>query len=96
MSRLGVRLLAFGLLLAVALTWLAGGPQEAGALAGLRGAGPGVAAGFLWIALAPAASVLVPPLLITAAGEALHAIWAKRRAKAVSPGLGSRSAPSDT
>lgn len=96
MSRRGVHLLTAAILLSVGLVWLLGGPEQAGALAGLSGSGPGAAAGLLWIVLVPATCVLVPALLITGAAEGLHAIWAARRPREAGVGLGSRSGPSDT
>lgn len=96
MSRVGVQILAAGILLAVGLVWVKGGPEQAGALAGLSGSGAGAAAGLLWIMLVPAAGVLVPALLLTAAAEALHGIWVARHPRQAGPGLGSRSGPGDT
>lgn len=96
MSRRGVQILAAGILLALGLVWLLGGPEQAGALAGLSGSGPGAAAGLLWILLVPVTCVVVPALLITASAEGLHAIWAARRPREAGLGLGSRSGPSDT
>lgn len=96
MSRRFVVGSAVGLLLTLGLLWLLGGPLEAGALAGLSGSGSGAAAGLLWIVLVPVASVLVPALLLTAAAEGLHAIWARRHPQEAASGLGSRSGPGDT
>ncbi len=96
MSRPAVPLLAAAMLFAVGLVWLCGGPQSATALAGLRGSGPGAAAGLLWIVLVPACFVLVPALLFTGAAEGLHAIWDAVRVRKASLGLGSRSGPGDT
>lgn len=96
MSRRGVKLLALGILLAVALVGLLGGPEQSGSLAGLQGSGPSAAAGVLWIVLVPVAYALVPALAITAAAEGLHAIWETRRSRRTSVGLGSRCGPGDT
>lgn len=96
MTRRGVLWLAAGMLVALGVVGLLGGPEESGSLAGLRGSGPGAAAGLLWIVLVPAASALVPALVITAAAEGLHAIWEARRPREPVAGLGSRSGPGDT
>jgi len=96
MSRLGVWVLAAAMLVVLGLVWLCGGPEHAGALAGLQGSGPSAAAGLLWIALVPASRVMVPALLITAAAEGLHAIWAAPHPRKAPSGLGSRSGPGDT
>ncbi len=96
MSRRGVQILAAVMLVALAVVWLLGGPEQAGALAGLSGSGPTAAVGLLWIVLVPASCALVPALVITAAAEGLHAIWRARHPRKPPPGLGSRSGPSDT
>lgn len=96
MSRRGVQIIAAAMLLALGLTWLLGGPEHAGALAGLSGSDPSAVAGLLWIVLVPAACVLVPALLITAAAEGLHTFWAARLPRDAAIELGSRSGPGDT
>ncbi len=91
-------LLYIGALLLVGLlaTLLAGGPDHAGALAGLNGPGAGAAVGLLWIVLFPAAVLIVPPLVLAAAAEALHGVWQRARSPQAGGGLGSRSGPGDT
>jgi hypothetical protein len=75
---------------------VAGGPEHAGALAGLTGSGAGTAVGLLWIVLFPAVVLFVPPLVFTAAAEALHGAWQRAQTPQGRRGLGSRSRPGDT
>lgn len=92
MSRNALLVLTAAVMALLLVLFLAGGPNEAGALAGLSGHGTGLAVGLAWIVLFPAAALIVPPLLLTAAAEALHARLGARGPH----GLGSRSGPGDT
>jgi len=92
-SSVVIPLLLLGLL---CIAWLAGGPEAAGALAGLQGQGTTAAAGIAWIVGVPVVVMMVPPLLITASAEGVHAIWARARNPRRSARLGSRTGPGDT
>lgn len=82
------------LLLSVALALLAaGGPNHAGALAGVGGSGVSAAVGLAWICVFPAVVLLVPPLLFAAIVEGMHGVLGRARSPKAPPGLGSRSAP---
>ncbi len=96
MTRLAVRASAGGLMVLLALLWALDGPAHSGAIANLGEPGAGAAVGLLWIALTPVVVLVVPALLLTAAAEGLHAIWARAGTGAPVGGLGSRSGPGDT
>ncbi len=96
MSRRGPLVVAALSLAALGLLWALGAPAHAGAIANLGEPGPGAALGLLWLVVHPACVLMVPALLITAAAEALHAIWTRPRAGTSRPGLGSLSGPGDT
>ena len=85
---------AAAVLLVLALFLLAaGGPNAAGALAGVGGSGAGAAVGLAWIVVFPAVVLMVPALLFTGAAEGVHAIWTRARSPRDRAGLGSRSGP---
>lgn len=81
------------LLLLVLVLLAAGGPNQAGALAGVGGSGAGAAVGLAWIVVFPAVVLMVPPLLFAAIAEGVHGFLARARTPTSPGGLGSRSAP---
>lgn len=94
MSRRGIGSAVLVAGLATVVLWLAGAPEQVGALAGLQGGE--AALGVLWIVLVPAVIVLVPALLLTAAFESLHAILQGWWGVSASSGVGSRADHGDT
>ncbi|MCR9161332.1 MAG: hypothetical protein ACE37F_12265 [Nannocystaceae bacterium] len=81
---------AAAVLLVLVLALLAaGGPNEAGALAGVGGSGVGTAVGLAWILVFPLMVLMVPPLLFSAVAEGLHGLCRRDP----DDGLGSRSVP---
>ena len=85
---------AAALLLVLALALVAaGGPNEAGALAGVGGSGAGAAVGLAWIVVFPVVVLMVPPLLFAGIAEGVHGVLGRARTPSGEAGLGSRSAP---
>ncbi len=80
------------LLLLLLVLLAAGGPNQAGALAGVGGSGAGAAVGLAWIVVFPAVVLMVPPLLFAAIAEGVHGFESRAHPPTPRGGLGSRSA----